>query len=354
MSFSNSTTRYNKGIIPLYIKDRDERVDALNLLLENKDNEEDLGRKLHEHTSNVQLFFQEDQVNKKTTEKHIPVDIVLIHGLRGSGFKTWRWLHYEPWSYNLTNSAQTQNTSASEIQKKTDNTHENIPSNIFHIPEKDMINIDFVRESDIGQETLKSEPYTIDVHEPGTEEAWYFHWPQLFLRDSLSKGSRIISVHLDIPLFKHKSFIRRKNSQQLNNMKIFASPNFQIPNLTPSNFFLKTINCLAIKETLEKIFLSRGIFEANFQGIPKTNMMTNTDRSLAQLAEIVKMRLEESNIVGNTDANSGASDNERHIVWITHSMGGLILKYLLLSDARFAKSTRAIVFLGVPHFGMFQ
>ncbi|XP_053990677.1 protein SERAC1-like [Hylaeus volcanicus] len=124
-----------------------------------------------------------------------------------------------------------------------------------------------------------------------------------------------------------------------------------MPNLIPYNLFLKTISTSAIKETLEKVFFLRRIFEANFQQSSKTNMMTNTDRSLAQLAEVVKMRLEESNIIAKSDTNSSAGENQRHIVWITHSMGGLILKYLLLGDARFAKSTRAIVFLGVPHFG---
>jgi pimeloyl-ACP methyl ester carboxylesterase len=48
---------------------------------------------------------------------------------------------------------------------------------------------------------------------------------------------------------------------------------------------------------------------------------------------------------------SGVGEDGRRIVFVTHSYGGLLVKQALLNDPHLWSATRAVIFLGVPHFG---
>lgn len=58
-------------------------------------------------------------------------------------------------------------------------------------------------------------------------------------------------------------------------------------------------------------------------------------------------------------ADAGIGSNGRPVVWVSHSMGGLIVKHIIneafeSSDAKvkqIGENSRGIVFLGVPHRG---
>lgn len=48
---------------------------------------------------------------------------------------------------------------------------------------------------------------------------------------------------------------------------------------------------------------------------------------------------------------AGAGEGDRPIVFVAHSMGGLIAEYLLLHDADIRRNTRAVLFFSTPHLG---
>eukprot|EP00916_Digyalum_oweni_P020292 GHVL01033830.1.p1 GENE.GHVL01033830.1~~GHVL01033830.1.p1 ORF type:complete len:1076 (+),score=135.08 GHVL01033830.1:416-3643(+) len=262
--------------------------------------------------------FPQSTITNTLNEESDAIDIVLVHGLRGGAFRTWRHgmlLLPEDCLYpSLPSGSRLNNNSPvkspppggpswkwalSLINLMESERH--IDDSLCSSEERTKLSSCMPLFPKLKGVDRKIPPDDVKIMREQTARlethnrlrgAWYTLWPRTMLCPHLKSSTRVIAAHFESPVFSQPRQFR-----------------------------------------FESTVLKEGsVREVTWMNIEETSHLLGKNLKLAGVAH----------------KNKG---KRRKIVWITHSMGGLIVKHMLLNNPDLAQSTLAIAFYGTPHFG---
>ncbi|KAL7067366.1 hypothetical protein ACR3K2_21410 [Cryptosporidium serpentis] len=225
------------------------------------------------------------------SEQHFCLDsnifnIIFIHGLNGSAFKSWK------------------------IQSIEDS--ENY-SEIFRAPI--VLQSDFNRDINFFKKILqkntifsnsKKKSYNDSIFKKVKSLEDYSIWPRLLLGYPFSSKIRILAFDYSAELFNSTLFSLPFSSKKVDKNLEYIS----------ENLYLK---------------------------LCKANILEQNESGIADISNSKNLK--------NGSNNFFPKNKNRKIIFICHSMGGLLLKLMFLNHPNIIKSTYAIFFFGTPHFG---
>ncbi|OII76761.1 hypothetical protein cand_027820 [Cryptosporidium andersoni] len=225
------------------------------------------------------------------SEQHFCLDsdrfnIIFIHGLNGSAFKSWK------------------------IQSIEDSENYN---EIFRAPV--VLQSDFNQDINFFKEILqknttfansKKNLYNDSIFKKLKSLEDYSIWPRLLLGYPFSSKIRILAFDYSTELFNSTLFSLPFSSKKIDKNLEYIS----------ENLYLK---------------------------LCKANILEQNESGIADISNSRNLK--------SGSNNSFRKNKNRKIIFICHSMGGLLLKLMLLNHPNIIKSTYAIFFFGTPHFG---
>eukprot|EP00923_Selenidium_pygospionis_P043163 GHVN01074367.1.p1 GENE.GHVN01074367.1~~GHVN01074367.1.p1 ORF type:complete len:1673 (+),score=319.89 GHVN01074367.1:201-5219(+) len=263
------------------------------------------------------------------------VDVVFIHGLRGSALRTWRMGEVTCFQTD-----HSRNPACNDGDGGGNGAEQKAGD-------------------PITRDDLRSGSPITSVAMPlrgehGVDRSWYLLWPRRILSRDFPM-CRVMAFDFNAPVFKEKVSLQSSKARQRGEIFGEGSSKVVQNGKNVHNGMNKKWNELLFSGESNPVAMS---------GRPNSWVRKARDQFQERLVSKVKVAREEQKLIplqmGLLDIAdmmlerlnlAQVGGNGRPVVLVGHSMGGLLIKIMMLKDPSFASQVKGIVFYGTPHFG---
>ncbi|KAF8822291.1 PGAP1 family protein [Cardiosporidium cionae] len=254
----------------------------------------------------------------------IAADIIFIHGLRGNAWKSWR-LSQKQSSILL-------QTDSNRITKQHIDNANTLLSNVRGRQELEK------RIAEVEERLF----YTGNRSDSYQSE--FFHWPAEFLPIDFPE-CRVLAVDYPAAAFGKSSVRKARSTKAIATADLKKFRNVTcFPQMYSKGQKTENRNTINFQEKV----VSKH-FEALHSCSNKSHSDFKVERPSPRQNEISIVDL--SQLILDEIRSVGIGEGSQPVVFVTHSLGGIIAKTMLQLDEQLLKKTRGIVFYGVPHLG---